>query len=77
MLLLAVSGVGMAFVTPKNQPQLHRVIFDLHTTRGFSTPIKVQYALGTTGFLLPGVTGVAMWWKPRRLAGQEMQLALS
>ena len=68
MLLLAVSGVGMAFVTPKNQPQLRRVIFDLHTTRGFSTSVKVVYALGTTGFLLQGVTGVAMWCKPRRLA---------
>ena len=66
MLLLAVTGVGMAFVTPQNQPQFRRVIFDFHTTRGFSTPIKVVYAVGTTGFLLQGVTGVVMWWKPRR-----------
>ena len=66
MLLLAVSGVGMAFVTPQNQPQLRRVIFDFHTTRGFSTLIKVVYAIGTMGFMVQGVTGVAMWWKPRR-----------
>ena len=66
MLLLAVSGVGMAFVSPQNQPQLRRVIFDFHTTRGFSTPIKLVYMVGTTGFLLQGVTGVAMWWKTRR-----------
>lgn len=66
MFLLAVSGVGMAFVTPDNQPELRRVIFDLHTTRGFSTSMKVVYAFGTMGFLLQGVTGVVMWWKPRR-----------
>ena len=66
MLWLAISGVGMAFITPQNQPRLRRVIFDSHTTRGFPTPIKVVYMVGTTGFLLQGITGVMMWWKPRR-----------
>jgi uncharacterized iron-regulated membrane protein len=66
MLLLAVSGVGMAFVTPTSHPALRRVIFDWHTTRGFPTPVKLLYTIGTTGFLVQGVTGVVMWWKPRQ-----------
>ena len=66
MLLLAATGVGMAFVTPDNQPELRRVIFDFHTTRGFSTAVKVVYALGTMGFLLQGVTGFVIWWGPGR-----------
>ena len=67
MFLLAISGVGMAFVTPDNQPQLRRVIFDFHTTRGFPMPIKLVYMAGTSGFLLQGVTGIVIWWwKPRR-----------
>ncbi|HYN07042.1 MAG TPA: PepSY domain-containing protein [Vicinamibacterales bacterium] len=65
MLLLAVTGVGMAFVTPENNPELRRVIFDFHTTRGFPIPIKLVYMVGTTGFLIQSVTGVVMWWKPR------------
>lgn len=66
MLMLAATGVGMAFVTPDNQPELRRVIFDLHTTRGFSVFVKVVYALGSTGFLLQGASGIVMWWRPWR-----------
>src|SRR6185503_7314238 len=65
MLILAVTGVGMSFVTPENMPKLRGVIMNWHTTRSFPTPVKVLYAFGTLGFVLQGVTGVAMWWRPR------------
>jgi len=66
MLLLAATGIGMAFVTPDNQPELRRLIFDFHTTRGFSALVKVTYALGASGFLLQGVSGIVIWGKPWR-----------
>jgi hypothetical protein len=68
MMVLAVSGVGMAFVAPKDNPELRRVIFNWHTTRGFPLPVKLLYAVGTLGFLVQGLTGIAMWWKPNALA---------
>jgi uncharacterized iron-regulated membrane protein len=64
MFLLAATGVGMAVVTPAN-PELRRIIVDLHTTRGFSTPVKLVYMIATTGFLVQSMTGLVMWWKPR------------
>ena len=66
MFVLAASGIGMAFVGPDDQPELRRIIFDLHTTRGFSALVKVIYTIGTMGFLVQGVTGVVMWWDRRR-----------
>ncbi len=65
MLLIAVTGIGIAFVTPERGPELREVIFDLHTTRGYSVPIKVVYTIATLGFLVQGVSGVAMWWGHR------------
>ena len=66
MLILSVTGVGMAFVTPDNYPNLRDVIFRLHTTRDYSTFVKLLYLLGTLGFMVQGVTGVVMWWRRRR-----------
>ena len=68
MFILALSGVGMAAVTPKAHPQLRRVVFDLHTAKNFPMSAKLLYALATTGFLVQGVTGVVMWWSPKASA---------
>jgi uncharacterized iron-regulated membrane protein len=65
MAVLAVSGVAMAFVTPDSQPELRRVVFAVHTARSLPTPIKLLYTVGTTGFLIQGITGVVMWWRTR------------
>ena len=65
MLLLSVTGVGMAFTTPEDG-ELRRVIFDLHTTRGYLIVIKVVYTLASTVFAVQCATGVLSWWKPRR-----------
>jgi uncharacterized iron-regulated membrane protein len=62
MLLVAVTGVGMTMFTPGPE----RAMFvDLHTARKYALPIKILYALGSLGFLVQGVTGVLMWWRPR------------
>jgi uncharacterized iron-regulated membrane protein len=55
----------MSFVTPSDHPEFRRVILAWHTSKGFPLPVKVLYAVGTLGFLVQGVTGVAMWWRPR------------
>lgn len=62
MLLLAATGAGMKMFTPG---PTRRMIVDLHTARSYAVPIKVIYALGSLGFLVQGVTGVLMWWRPR------------
>ena len=62
MLLVAVTGVGMTMFTPGPE----RAMFvDLHTARKYALPVKVVYALVSLGFLVQGVTGVLMWWRPR------------
>ena len=62
MLLVAVTGVGMTMFTPGPE----RAMFvDLHTARKYAMPVKVLYALVSLGFLVQGVTGVLMWWRPR------------
>jgi uncharacterized iron-regulated membrane protein len=65
MLVLAVSGVGMVFITPDPFPDLRKVIVDWHTARAFPFPIKVLYTAGTLGFAVQGFTGLIMWWRPR------------
>ena len=62
MLLVAVTGVGMTMFTPGPE----RAMFvDLHTARKYAMPVKFLYALVSLGFLVQGVTGVLMWWRPR------------
>jgi uncharacterized iron-regulated membrane protein len=65
MLSLSVSGLAMVMRIPQRDPELRRVILRVHTSRGFPIPIKLVYTVGSTGFLIQGATGVAMWWKPR------------
>jgi len=62
MLVLAVTGVGMTMIAPG---PARRLFVDLHTAREYALPVKLLYALGSLGFLVQGVTGVLMWWRPR------------
>ncbi len=62
MLLVAVTGVGMTVMAPGS---VRAMFVDLHTARNYALPVKLLYALGSLGFLVQGVTGVLMWWKPR------------
>jgi uncharacterized iron-regulated membrane protein len=64
MLLLAVTGLIIIFALPED-PGLRRVVMRLHIGR-FPVPIKVLYTIATLGFFIQGVTGLVVWWKPRR-----------
>jgi uncharacterized iron-regulated membrane protein len=64
MLLLAVSGIAIAFTDPDSN-EFQRIMFNLHTTRGFPFWLKVIWAMGSAAFVVQVVSGVVMWWKPR------------
>jgi uncharacterized iron-regulated membrane protein len=66
MFVLGSTAVGMSFMTPRDHPVLRPMLADLHTTRKYSTPIKLVYMVGSTGFFVQGASGVAMWWSTRR-----------
>jgi uncharacterized iron-regulated membrane protein len=62
MLVIAATGVGMRMVDPGS---VRRTIVDFHTSRRFPLAIDIVYAIGSLGFVVQGMTGIAMWWKPR------------
>lgn len=66
MLMLAVTALLMRVVTPESNPWLRDVIVDLHTTRDYGWALKTLIGLASLGFVVQGVTGVVMWWKPGR-----------
>jgi uncharacterized iron-regulated membrane protein len=65
MLTLAATGVVLVLVGPQDHAGLRKVAMDLHTARTYGWPIKVLYAAATSGFLIQGLTGVVMWWRPK------------
>lgn len=69
MFLLAATAVGRVAI-PRLDPahrtgNLAHIVSRLHTAEGFPTPIKILYTAGSLAFLVQGVTGVLIWWKPR------------
>lgn len=75
MLVLAATGVGRAVFRSMDTGDRYRGVRSamtrFHTAESFSTPVKVLYALGSAGFMVQGVTGVVIWWKPRRSSGSR------
>ncbi len=73
MLLLAVTGFGLDAVGP-DQPELRRLTMAYHTAGPFPVVVKLLYLLATLGFVVQGLTGVVMWWKPwlRARPGRRM-----
>ena len=63
MLLLALTGLGLDVVGP-DQPELRRTIMSLHTAGPFPTVVKLLYLGASLAFVVQGLTGVLMWWKP-------------
>lgn len=57
LLIAATGGLRQAL----SQSTLRKIVSRLHTAAGFPFPIKVVYALGSTVFVVEGVTGVLMW----------------
>ena len=70
MLLLPVTALGRVAGRQLDSQQqykdLRQSVSDLHTTRGFSFPVKLLYAAASAGFVIQGVTGITMWWRSRR-----------
>lgn len=48
-----------------------RLMHDLHTGRPYSLPVQVIYFLGSSMFVLQGVSGFTMWWKPKSTARRD------
>jgi uncharacterized iron-regulated membrane protein len=65
MILLGATAVGIELAAATGDRDLVRFIVRLHTSRGFSMPIKVLYAIGSLAFCVQAVTGLVMWWKSR------------
>jgi uncharacterized iron-regulated membrane protein len=63
MLLLAVTGALMSFITPAAHPDFRRLIVDLHTARTYPWVVRLVYSVGTLGFVVQAATGVFMWWR--------------
>ena len=63
MFWLALTGFVMAFTTG----EWRQFLQPLHTGARMSLALKVLYTIATLGFVVQGLTGVAMWWKPNRL----------
>jgi uncharacterized iron-regulated membrane protein len=72
MLILGATAIGRVVNRAVDLPGLpdvgKRAISYLHTTNKFPFPVKVVWAIGSLGFLVQGVTGVVIWWKPKRTA---------
>ena len=67
MLFLAGTALGRVAVRPVFPPSsiIVKGTNALHTGLRFPWPIQVVYAVGSLGFLVQGITGVAMWWPQR------------
>ncbi len=66
MAALALTALLMRLVTPEAHPWLRTLIVDLHTTRNYGWPLKTLFGVASLGFVVQGVTGILMWWRPGR-----------
>ena len=72
MLVIALTGVGLVLTEHEDgsplspaEKAVRRVIHRFHTGREFGRPGQVLYALGSLAFVLQGLSGFVMWWKPQ------------
>jgi uncharacterized iron-regulated membrane protein len=63
MLIVAVTGVGLAVVGGNEQPALYQFLARWHKGH-FPLPIKVLYTIASLAFVAQGLTGFVMWWRP-------------
>jgi uncharacterized iron-regulated membrane protein len=70
MLATAASGLGriaLRQIPPTAVgPAARRAVTALHTTTGYSAPVKGLFFFGSLGLVVQGVTGVLMWWPRTR-----------
>jgi uncharacterized iron-regulated membrane protein len=70
MFVIAVAGIGLAFVPSNDSPQLYRLMARLHKGH-FPFPMNALYSIASLGFVAQGLTGVLMWWKPEGLQNRR------
>jgi uncharacterized iron-regulated membrane protein len=65
--LTALVRFGGHYLDPANRyGDLRQAISRLHTTAGYPIAAKALLAAGSLCFAVQGITGVFMWWRPRR-----------
>lgn len=68
MSLLALTAIGRVvfrvFPLPAPYEVVSRVVARLHTAGGFPIVIQIVYGLFSLAFVVLGVTGVLVWWRP-------------
>jgi uncharacterized iron-regulated membrane protein len=66
MIVIAATGAGRVAVRVLDftdaWPSFQAAVTQIHTTKGFSTPMKVLFFLGSLGFCVQALTGIAMFW---------------
>lgn len=66
MIVIAATGVGRVAVRvldfTDSFPSFQAAVSQIHTTKGFSLPMKILFFLGSLGFCVQALTGVAMFW---------------
>jgi uncharacterized iron-regulated membrane protein len=72
MLLISLTGVGLVLTEQEDgsplsaeEQRVRTVIDHLHTGEPFSLPIRIVYALGSLAFVVQGISGLVIWWKPQ------------
>jgi uncharacterized iron-regulated membrane protein len=63
MLLLAVTGFAMGILDGEKHAELWRFLARLHKGN-YPFPVDALYAMASLGFVVQGVTGLAVWWRP-------------
>lgn len=95
MLAIALSGTGLMLTAQigdrlgfaKDDPNYpsraevltRKLIHTAHTGGSFSQPLNVLWCLGSASFAVQAVSGLWVWWKPRRrtAASDESQLPVA
>jgi hypothetical protein len=63
MLLLAVTGFAMGILHGEEHAELWRFLARLHKGN-YPFPVDALYAMASFGFVVQGLTGLAVWWRP-------------
>jgi uncharacterized iron-regulated membrane protein len=63
MLVLAVTGFVMGMTHGDEYAWLYRMMAPLHKGH-YGYPVEVLYALASAGFVVQGLTGLLVWWRP-------------
>jgi hypothetical protein len=61
------TSLGLGAVARIDGIEVKKIVDDLHTGHAFGVGVRLLYDLTAIGMLLFAVTGVHLWWTPRRM----------